>query len=98
MSIFDYLKNIGMAEDRLLDAETGGPYTETFSLRWARAQADGSTMGCIICSVLAVLIQKNHCAKQLANVPMTIWNYIRAFVCINAVFAAPLILAWWLLK
>ena len=87
-----YLKNLGIAEDETLDAVTGGPANESFSLRWARAAANGSRVGCVVCRVLSVLVQKNHCAKQLAGQPMGVWNYIRAFACITAVFAIPVLL------
>ena len=90
MTLWDYFKNLGIAEDEILDAVTGGPATESFSLRWAHAAANGSRVGCFVCAALSVLVQKNHCAKQLAGQPMSVWNYLRAFACITAVFTIPL--------
>jgi hypothetical protein len=97
MSLWSYLLGVGMAEDETLDAVTGGPPNETFSMRWAKARAAGSRMGCIICAALSVLVQRNHCAKQLAGHGMSGWEYLRAFLCITIALAAPLALIWWAL-
>lgn len=53
--------------------------------------------GCVGCRMLAVLVQKAHCWKVMNDVPMTMQNYLRAFICISWVLAAPFFLHWWAL-
>lgn len=84
-----YLKNLlsvfktdGLDLDRTEGAILGAPHQITISVWCAKAQAKGKRWGCICCKALSILVQHDHCKKQLSGVPMTWLNYIRAFVCL----------------
>jgi hypothetical protein len=51
--------------------------------------------GCVGCHMLSVMVQESHCWKVMNGVPMTGWNYVRAFFFITLVLVAPFILHWW---
>lgn len=90
MSITSWLLNRavqwGLLEDEALCVLIGGPANTTTS-DYAAENMKGYAWAKWLCAALSVLVQKNHCQKQLNNQPMTVCNYIRAFLCITVFFA-----------
>ncbi|MDE3023314.1 MAG: hypothetical protein KGI54_15945 [Pseudomonadota bacterium] len=61
--------SVAVALDQFCNAILGGDPAETISSRAAKARNEGKQWGCILCKVLSIIIQKNHCTKSLdANV------------------------------
>jgi hypothetical protein len=64
--ILDYLKRLGLAIDQVQNvALFNGSQTETVSHHAARAWRDGKKWGCVVCRFLSIVVERNHCAKQL---------------------------------
>jgi hypothetical protein len=65
-----YLHNAVVALDRLLNAwfwpDKDAPDT-TLSLHAARDQAAGKRGGCVVCAILAAIVQRRHCERTLAG-------------------------------
>lgn len=58
----------GYGLDRALAAMfCGAKQGETVSLQAARAQRDGKRWGCLLCALLARLVEADHCAKTLTD-------------------------------
>lgn len=92
-----YVFNVGIDEDDLFSSLTGGPKQETFSLREAVAASKGSKTACIVCDILSVLVQKNHCALTLAGKDIPPFAAVKAFFWITLILALPIIFLWWIL-
>lgn len=80
-TIFTYFKNLGIALDQLFNVLilNGSPY-QTMSVNAADEQVKKKVWACWFCNILSVLVQKNHCQKQIDNVPMAEENYFRAAI------------------
>lgn len=76
------LKNEGMALDETEGAILGAPKGYKISMWWAKEARQGKRWACIGCRLLSILVQKDHCEKQLAGKPMTTLSYLRAFACL----------------
>jgi len=63
----NYLRNVGLALDRFLNAVTGGDSNETVSLRAAtRATTPPpKKWACVLCKWLSLTVERDHCAKTL---------------------------------
>lgn len=62
----NYLLNILIALDQMLNALIGGYPDETISLHAARDRDKGALWGCVLCRVLD-LFDKNHCVNTQAS-------------------------------
>lgn len=92
-----YLVQIGIAFDMLLNAFLGGEAGQTISMRAALAAEKRIAFWCVFCRLLSWLVQRDHCADQLAGIPMKFGNYFRAFIGLGAlagVLAIPFVLVW----
>lgn len=80
-----YPVRVGLAVDELLNVVffDGEPY-ETISFHAAVAAQSKKRWGCILCKVLDVVVEKNHCANQLTSGPSTPLTAFRAFLAIGA--------------
>jgi hypothetical protein len=85
-----YLRRLGIETDVWLSVLTGGPGGMTISLRVARARLAGSRPACIVCQALSRLVEKDHCAKQLAGQSATPDAALRAGLCIALAFGLVL--------
>lgn len=80
--LFSVLKADGIALDETEAAILGAPSGETISL-WAAMEArHGIWLARLACAVFSVLVQWDHCHKQLVGQPMKPMNYVRAIACL----------------
>ena len=63
--VMTWLENIAYAWDEFLNVLLGGLPGQTFSMRAAVARQSGRVWGCVMCAMLAALIQREHCQKTL---------------------------------
>lgn len=94
------LRNIivqfGVLADEGLNTETGGDASQTLSVRTALAAERKERWACILCKALGVVVQREHCEKQLDGAPMHPLNYIRAGIAIAAAYGMQIVLAYFL--
>ena len=91
--LWSVIKADGIALDETEAALLGAPGGETISLWAAMASRHGVWLARLACAVFSVLIQHDHCHKQIVGQPMQPVNYVRAIVCL----LVPVALLWWLL-
>lgn len=61
-AISAYLHAVGIATDRWINATVwGGSANQTVSQHAAYEMMDGKRTGCLVCWLLSVLVQKDHC-------------------------------------
>ncbi len=60
-----YIRNVGLALDKLFNAVTGGSHDETVSERAAREELVGKRWACKLCKWFHYTVERNHCAKTL---------------------------------
>ncbi len=89
--IYIVLKGDALDLDRTEAALLGAPGDETISLWSAISAKHGRLLGHIACAILSVLVQWDHCHKQIVGVPMKPMNYARALVAL----LAPIVVIWW---
>lgn len=90
-----YFTRAGVALDILLNVVFGGVPGQTISLRAAIAANAGSRPACIVCAFLSALIEKGHCAKQLAPGVEQTSAALRAGVLLVGLAASPFIVLHW---
>jgi|WetSurMetagenome_2_1015567.scaffolds.fasta_scaffold13380_8 hypothetical protein len=73
-----YVDGIGIAFDRLCNTLIGGSPDQTVSMHCAVSWRDGRPFGCIMCWLLSVFVQRDHCAKQFDDQPTDVFSFIRA--------------------
>ncbi len=79
-----------VALDRTEAAAIGAPRGETVSLYAEMESRHGAFLAHVACAIFSVLIQRNHCANQLAGgVPMKPMNKVRAAILL--VFGPPIV-------
>ncbi len=85
-----WLHQVGLLEDETLNVLAfGGAANQTVSVDAAVSDLKFHQKWAVwMCAALSVLVQKGHCPKQLAGVPMSACNYLRAFICISVLLAA----------
>jgi hypothetical protein len=88
-----YALNVGIAEDDLFSALTGGKAGETFSERMAEDERAGDETACFVCWCLSWMVQHYHCPLTLAGQNIPPLAAIRAFFWITLVLSLP-VLAW----
>lgn len=86
--IQSYFYAIGIQLDKLLCAVLTGSLDTTLSLFAARLAAKGNRPACWFCAVLSMLVQRDHCADQLAGTGMPLGSEVRAFIGLAALAAA----------
>lgn len=91
--LWSVIKADGIALDETEAALLGAPNGETISLWAAMASRHGVWLAWVACAVFSVLIQWDHCHKQLLGQPMKPVNYLRAIVCL----LVPVVALWWLI-
>ena len=91
--LWSVIKGDGIALDETEAALLGAPNGETISLWAALASRHGVWLARLACAVLSVLVQWDHCHKQLLHEPMKPLNYVRAIVCL----LVPIVAIWWVL-
>ncbi|MDE2458621.1 MAG: hypothetical protein KGL20_05230 [Rhodospirillales bacterium] len=80
--LWTILKADGIALDETEAALLGAPNGETISL-WAAMEArHGIWLAYVACAIFSVLIQRDHCHKQLLGQPMKPANYVRTIACL----------------
>ncbi|WP_298283137.1 hypothetical protein [Acidocella sp.] len=89
------LKADGIRLDEAEAALLGAPRGETISLWAAMAQRHGVVLAAVACVIFSVLIQWDHCHKQLVGAPMTGLDYFRALLCLLTIPPALGALAAW---
>jgi hypothetical protein len=60
----NYIFNILIALDELLNAICGGEPDETLTFRLAKDREQGSVVGCVLCKFLDIF-EKDHCTKSV---------------------------------
>ncbi len=93
MLIIDWLEQVGIAFDMMLNAVLGGVAGQTISLRAALASRRHVWFACVFCRFLSWLVQRDHCLDQLTGVRMTGANYLRAtagLLVLAAVLLSPI--------
>jgi hypothetical protein len=93
----NYLVQIGVAFDMMLNAILGGEAGQTLSYRAAVDAEARKPFWCLFCHFLSWWVQRDHCADQLTGIGMDDWQYLRAFVgllILAALIALALHLAW----
>ena len=80
--LWNALKGDGIALDKTEGAILGASHGETISLWAAMENRHGKWLAHIACVALSVLVQYDHCHKQLVGQPMKRLNYLRAFACL----------------
>ena len=74
-----YLRNVGLALDKLINAVAGGAHDETVSERAAREELTGKRWACYLCKWFHYTVERNHCAKTLdPHTPTKIIACVRA--------------------
>ncbi len=83
-----WLNQIGLLEDETLNVLAfGGQANQTVSVDAAVSDLKLHQKWAVwVCAALSVLVQKGHCPKQIAGVPMSACNYVRAVICITVLF------------
>lgn len=76
--LFSVLKGDFIDLDKTEAALLGAPKGETISIWAALESKHGKLLAHIACFVFSILIQWDHCKKQLTNAPMFFENYLRA--------------------
>lgn len=97
MSVFveSRLLQFGILEDEGLDVLAfDGKADMTVSTHAALAARAGKRWGCVLCAVLSVLVQHDHCEKTLTDAPLSTFDCLRAFFWITCVLAIPVTLIW----
>ncbi|HQT89091.1 MAG TPA: hypothetical protein PK677_11140 [Acidiphilium sp.] len=89
-----YAFQVGLAEDDLFDAITGGNAGETFSLRNATEAKAGDREACWVCWNLGWIVQPDHCALTLGGQNIPPVSAIRACMAITIALALPALI-WW---
>lgn len=96
-----WLSNLGrQIETDARDADVtysvllGGKVGQTLSMRAALGARDGKRGWCVLCALLSVLVQRDHCRVTLDGGPMPWMVYVRAAICFVAATALVLWGAW----
>jgi hypothetical protein len=76
----NYLVQVGVAFDMMLNAILGGEAGQTLSYRAALGAEMRRRGWCVFCRFLSWWVQHDHCAYQLAGLGMTGTQYFRAFI------------------
>lgn len=87
-----WLTNLVLAWDEFLNAMLGGEAGQTLSYRAALARQDGAKWGCVLCGLLAVLIQRGHCDRTMAGEMPTGLASIRAAALLLSIFLGFILL------
>lgn len=70
---------IGLMEDETLNTiYFDGRANQTLSLHAALAAKKGKRWGCILCKILNILVEKDHCLNTLLNKPMSALDLVKA--------------------
>lgn len=81
---------MGIIEDETLNTlYFDGRANQTLSLHAALAEKKGKRWGCILCNILNVLVEKDHCLNTLLNKPMSVWDCVKALFYITIALGAP---------
>lgn len=93
-----WLRQVGLLGDEALNVlALGGASDQTVSQDAAVADLQLHERWAVwLCAALSVLVQRGHCAKQIAGAPMSFCNYVRALICIVAAFGVIWFCADWL--
>ncbi|WP_298281281.1 hypothetical protein [Acidocella sp.] len=81
-NIWSVVKADGIQLDETEAAILGAPRGETISLWAAMARRHGVVLAAIACAIFSILIQWDHCHKQLIGAPMSGLDYFRATICL----------------
>lgn len=93
----NYFRNLFFEIDVLLNVLTGGNRNETVSIRIAKAAAAGGFKARLLCWLLSVLVERNHCTKALSSQPTKPLAAIRAALTFAGVFYGLYAILQWLL-
>lgn len=76
-----YIQRIGLAVDELLNVIwfSGRP-DQTISVHAALEQRKGTRWACVLCKILDVLVERDHCPKQFTEGPTGIVAGIRSIL------------------
>ena len=94
----ELLKDAGVDLDETANVLMAGQAGQTISLRCAIAAREGKAWGCVMCKLLAVVVQPNHCALQFTSTPLPWWAALRAFLAICVAGWAFLEILGWVVK
>lgn len=93
-----YAQRVGVAEDEALNVIwLDGRPDQTISLHAALEARKGTRWACILCRILSVAIEKDHCEKQFTRAPTSTLAAIRAFLAL-LVLLAPFAGLWFLAR
>jgi hypothetical protein len=85
---------VGIAIDEALNVLFfDGQPDETISLHAADAQRAGRRWGCVLCKILSVIVERDHCAKQFLPGTTAPTAALRAGIAL-AVLASPLFIIY----
>ena len=82
-----YIQRIGLAVDELFNVIWfNGRPDQTISLHAALDQRKGKRWACILCRILDVMVEHNHCANQFIEGPTGTAAAIRSILALCALF------------
>lgn len=82
-----YFQRIGLAVDELFNVVWfNGRPDQTISLHAALDQRKGKRWACVLCRILDVLVERNHCANQFVEGPTGTAAAIRSILALGALF------------
>lgn len=77
--LLPYLEKVGRQLDVLINVSfTNGAEGQTLSRHSAEVAAAGGTWGCVLCSILSVLVERGHCKKVLSGAAESTLAMLRA--------------------
>lgn len=83
-----WLKQFGLLEDETVNVMfLDGRANETVSLH-AADEEHTAIWARLLCALLSVIVQRHHCAKQRAGLPMSAPSYVRAGVALTILLSA----------
>ena len=79
-----YPVRIGIAIDETLNVIFfNGQPEQTISGHAAIAQREGKPWGCIMCKILAAVVERNHCANQFTDTPSSALTGFRSILAMS---------------
>lgn len=86
-----WLQRVGLAIDELLNVLVfNGRPDQTISLHAAISARGGKRWACVLCRLLSLLVERDHCEKQFQPGPTPLTAALRAATCL-AVLVLPFI-------
>ncbi len=83
---------LGIKLDKEEEKLLGGPSGETISIWAAVSSRHGNAIAHVVCAMLWI-VQVRHCWDQLHAVPMSAWDYAKAFLGLLAALPFVLVIA-----